>query len=219
MFSHFFVLTLASSFFSRSLEHLLERCEQLASMGTTGLLLFIGIYVLSSLLCLPCLPFTLLAGAIFGFGWGLVAVMIGLAGGAAGNFLLARHLGRGPLAKRLLARPRLSLVDKAVAREGWRIVALLRFCPIPFGFSNYVYGLTAIEFWHYLGASMMGLLPGTAVFVYLGAEGMRSLQSVGGEDARHPLQYFLIGMAAVAAILVFAILGRIVKRVVEHRIE
>ncbi len=210
---------LGTGFLNEALAHLLERCDRLASMGATGFALFVGIYILSSLCCLPCIPFTLLAGAVFGAGWGTVAVMLGLAGGAAANFLISRRLGRGHLAKRLLSRPKLALVDKAVAREGWRIVALLRLCPIPFGFSNYVYGLTAIEFWHYLGASMIGLLPGTAVFVYFGAVGMRSLQSASEGTSKHPLEYVLMGFALLAALLVFTIVGRIVRGVVVEKVE
>lgn len=210
---------LGAGFLTDALQHLLDRCNQLASLGATGFFLFVGVYVLSSLFCMPCLPFTLLAGAVFGVKWGICAVFLGLAGGSSANFLLARHFGRGALARRLLARPRLALVDQAVAREGWQIVALLRLCPIPFGFSNYVYGLTAIEFWHYLGASMAGLMPGTAVFVYLGSAGLRSLESVSEGSGQHPLQYVLLGLTVVAAILVFAIVGRIVKRVVVEKVE
>ncbi len=79
------LLFLGASFLNDSLQHLMERCDQLASMGALGVIIFVGIYLWSSLFCMPCLPFTLLAGAIFGLGWGTLAVMLGLAGGAAAN--------------------------------------------------------------------------------------------------------------------------------------
>jgi uncharacterized membrane protein YdjX (TVP38/TMEM64 family) len=54
--------------------------------------------------------------------------------------------------------PRFHAMDHAIAQEGWKIVSLLRMCPVPFGITNYLYGLTAIPFWHYMAATMIGML-------------------------------------------------------------
>jgi uncharacterized membrane protein YdjX (TVP38/TMEM64 family) len=45
-------------------------------------------------------------------------------------------------------KPSFVAVDKAVAREGWKIVFLTRLSPLfPFNFQNYAYGLTSVSFW------------------------------------------------------------------------
>lgn len=46
---------------------------------------------------------------------------------------------------------------------------MLRLSPVfPFALSNYFYGLTAVEFWPYLGATLLGFAPGTFAYVYTG---------------------------------------------------
>ena len=45
-------------------------------------------------------------------------------------------------------------IDRAIAKSGWKVVALLRLSPlVPFSLSNYLYGLTAVRLGPYLLAS------------------------------------------------------------------
>ena len=88
-------------------------------------------------------------------------------------------------------------IDKAIGREGWKIVALLRLSPlIPFSASNYFYGITAVKFWAYVLASWIGMLPGTVLYVYLGTIGKAGLG--GGDKASSPLEYVFLGVGLVA---------------------
>jgi uncharacterized membrane protein YdjX (TVP38/TMEM64 family) len=60
----------------------------------------------------------------------------------------------------------------AVAREGWQIVALLRLSPVvPFNLQNYALGVTAIPFWRYVSATLVGMIPGALIYVYFGTFG------------------------------------------------
>ena len=39
-------------------------------------------------------------------------------------------------------------VDSVIGKEGFRVVLLLRLSPLlPFAISNYLYGITAVDFW------------------------------------------------------------------------
>ena len=59
-------------------------------------------------------------------------------------------------------KPSFEIIDKAVAKQGWKIVFLTRLSPVfPFNFQNYAYGLTGVSFWHYVLASWIGMIPGT----------------------------------------------------------
>jgi uncharacterized membrane protein YdjX (TVP38/TMEM64 family) len=140
-------------------------------------------------------------------GGGLVAVYTGIAISAAFGFLFARYVARGAVAQQVENNPRFKAIDGAIAKEGWKIVGLLRMCPVPLGLTNYLYGLTAIPFWRYMAASLVGLLPPNLLLVYLGAFGKRTI-----EGPRDPLEYALGGLALVALICVVVVLRRIAVR-------
>lgn len=176
-------------------------------LGTVGALLYGVLFGMTSMLMLPSIPFTIIAGFAFGMVKGVISIMVGIAIGAALGFLFARYAARGAIAQKIAAHPRFGVIDRAIAADGWKIVGLLRLCPVPFGITNYLYGLTAIEFWRYMGASLVGMLPGCVAFVYVGAFGKQTIEGGG-----HPVQYVLGGLTLLALIGVTWMLGRIARR-------
>jgi uncharacterized membrane protein YdjX (TVP38/TMEM64 family) len=91
---------------------------------------------------------------------GTALVSAGSTAGAAAAFLVSRTLARPLVAAQLEKYPRFSRVDAAVAREGARIVLLLRLSPLfPYNALNYLLGATSVEFWPYVAASWAGMLP------------------------------------------------------------
>jgi len=178
-----------------------------AGYGILGIFMYGAVFGGTTILMLPCLPLTILAGFTFGMGGGLMAVYTGIAISAAFGFLFARYVARGAVAQQIEHHPRFKAIDGAIAKEGWKIVGLLRMCPVPLGLTNYLYGLTAIPFWRYMAASLVGLLPPNLLLVYLGAFGKRTI-----EGPRDPLEYALGGLALVALICVVIFLRRIAVR-------
>ena len=132
------------------LEHLvqfLERLQQsIQEMHGLGIFAFAGVFVLAQMLMVPVAPLGLAFGLFFGFTHGWLGLMLGCAIGASVNFLISRHLARKAVTRWLGSNEKFRLIDSAVAREGWKIVALLRFVPVPFGLANYCYGLTPVRF-------------------------------------------------------------------------
>lgn len=91
-------------------------------------------------------------------------------------------------------------IDRAVGKEGFKVVLLLRLSPLlPFALSNYFYGLTAVDFFPYLFATLLGFAPGTFAYVYTG-EAAKTLTDTSVGSATFPPQYY----AAVLAFLVVA---------------
>jgi uncharacterized membrane protein YdjX (TVP38/TMEM64 family) len=67
---------------------------------------------------------------------------------------------------------------------------------VPFVFSNYFYGLTAIRFWPYVLASWIGMIPLTVLYVSFGVAGREVAL-----EGSHPVAPWKWGMLA-AGILV-----------------
>ncbi|MBA3273541.1 MAG: TVP38/TMEM64 family protein [Chthoniobacterales bacterium] len=175
--------------------------------GFAGAVIYGIVFGVSAIFMVPCLPLTLLAGFTFGLARGLFAVVLGIAIGAAGGFLIARYLARDTVAQKVGQNARFAAIDGAIAKDGWKIVGLLRMLPVPFGVTNYLYGLTAIEFWRYMAASLVGMLPANILFVYLGAFGKRSI-----DGPRHPLEYVMGGLMVAALVAVIVVLRKIAQR-------
>ena len=189
--------------------------EYFLQRGWLGVLLFAGGIVLAQMFIAPMSPVALAAGFGFGFGRGWIAITIGTAIGAAVNFLVSRYLARGPFARRLEKNEKFRLIDAAIGREGWKIVMLLRFVPMPFGLANYAYGLTAIRFWPYLLASIVAIVPANTLLVYLGHSAHVGLAAASGaERPRHPGEYVLLGVGIIAAFLALRHITKVARAAV-----
>jgi uncharacterized membrane protein YdjX (TVP38/TMEM64 family) len=121
--------------------------------------------------------------------------------------LIARYLARDQIEQKIAGNPRFKRIDRAIGERGAKLVFLLRLSPlIPFNLSNYFYGLTSVRFWPYVLASWIGMIPGTLLYVYLGAAGKAGFNSATGHPyARSPLEYafFGIGLSATVAVTIW----------------
>ena len=180
--------------------------EWIRGLGPTGPLVFVGIYVLATVLFLPGSILTLGAGVVFGLVKGSVICSIASTLGATCAFLVGRYLARGWVETKIDGNPRFKAVDQAVAREGWKIVGLTRLSPIfPFNLLNYAYGITKVSLRDYFFASWIGMMPGTIMYVYIGAlAGDLATLGAGGGPAT-TLQWVLriVGLAATVAVTVY----------------
>jgi len=178
--------------------------EWVAGLGAWGPIAFIAGYALATLAFAPGAILTLAAGPIFGVVEGVVYVFVAATLGAALAFLAARHLVRDAIARRVAGNPRFEAIDAAIARDGRRIVFLLRLSPVfPFNLLNYALGLTRVGFIDYCIASL-GMIPGTVLYVYLGALGGQATVAASdeGETALLTWAVRILGLVATAAVTV-----------------
>lgn len=187
--------------------------SRLPALGSWGPLIFGAIYVLAVVFMVPGSMLTLLGGGLYGPVVGTVTVSIASNLGAALAFLIARHVARDAVARRLSGNPRLGAIDRAIEAGGWRIVALLRLSPVvPFNLQNYFYGLTRIGFWPCTLASWIAMLPGTFLYVYLGHVGRLGLQvAAGSGQSRSPAQWAMLAVGLLATIAVTIYVTRLAR--------
>jgi uncharacterized membrane protein YdjX (TVP38/TMEM64 family) len=197
-----------------ALPDLLERVRDL---GPTAALAFMGIYALATVAWVPGSVLTLAAGAIFGLVHGTIYTLIGATVGAALAFLVSRYLARAAVERRLGASRKLRAIDEALAREGAKVVFLVRLSPVfPFNALNYALGLTSVRFWHYAAASAVGMIPGTFLYVYTGYAAGQLATGAAGAGPRGVGYYVLLGVGLLATIAVTVLVTRTARRAL-HR--
>jgi uncharacterized membrane protein YdjX (TVP38/TMEM64 family) len=196
-------------------EWLTSSQDYFRNLGWTGIVIWAVVIVVAQLFVIPLSPVAIAGGFMFGLGRGLLAIEVGTAIGAALNFLIARYAARDALARRLEQNEKFRLIDAAIGREGWKIIAMLRFCPIPFGFANYAYGLTAIRFWPYFLATIVAIIPGNLLFVWMGATAQAGLEVLlGANRPRHPMEYVLLVLGLCAGFVAMTYIARIARAAV-----
>lgn len=156
-----------------------------------GIFAFIGLFIITTLVFIP--------PSILTFGCGYImanvcdqllpaiiaatlACFIGSVLGAMICFLRSRYLMRGLVE---LFAQRYTIVraaDKAIVRNAFRVMVLLRLCPlIPFHALNYIGGITGVS-WEAFLFSLVGILPITILTVTIGATTGGLLKSRGSEE-------------------------------------
>lgn len=190
--------------------------DQIEKLGVWGPVIFVAIYIVATVFLIPGSVLTLGAGAVFGVGKGSVVVSIAATLGATAAFLVGRYLARDWVAKKIAGNEAFSAIDNAVSDEGWKIVGLTRLSPVfPFTLLNYAFGLTRVSLRDYFFASWIGMIPGTVMYVYLGALASAGIQSEGRTPAQWALM--VIGLLATVAVTVFV--TRIAKKALGKKIE
>lgn len=134
---------------------------------TSGLGFFLVFTLLSALALPGCGLLALGAGLCFGWPAGTLLVLVASTVGATLSFLAARHLWRDAVQQRW--GHRLVAVEAGLARDGAFYLFALRLAPvIPYALINPLMGLSSMPTRRFFGVSLLGMLAGSAAYVYAG---------------------------------------------------
>jgi uncharacterized membrane protein YdjX (TVP38/TMEM64 family) len=183
-----------------------DALEWINNQGAVGGIAFMLLYIVATVAFLPGSILTLGAGVVFDVFLGSVYVFIGATIGAIAAFLVGRYIARGWVAKKIAGNEKFAAVDKAVGREGLKIVLLTRLSPVfPFNLLNYAYGVTGVSLKDYV-LGTIGILPGTIMYVYLGSLA-GNIATIGtGEQPSNPTVVWairIIGFIATVAVTLY----------------
>ena len=193
------------------------------SLGSIAPIAFIVLYNVATVLLIPGSLLTLGSGVLFGLVWGSVYVFFAATLGATLAFWLGRTVARDWVSKKISAYPKFAAIDKAVAKEGFKIVFLTRLSPLfPFNILNYAFGITQVSLKDYVLGSV-GMIPGTILYVYIGSL-IGSVAQIGMKGATldpqtQKLQWIakIIGFIATIAVTVY--ITRIAKKALDDSIS
>ncbi len=213
------ILVLVASFFVLDLHHYLS-FEVLEAQRTalrelvaahpleTAAAFVVGYVVVTGLSLPGATVLTLAGGAIFGFVWGAVLVILASNLGAALAFLVARFLAREWVQRRFQSR--LAPINRGIERDGGFYLFSLRLVPLfPFFLINLGMGLTPLRLSTFMVASVLGMLPMTLIYVYAGTQ--LAAISGPGDVVSAPL------LIAFALLALFPWVARALMRTVQRR--
>jgi uncharacterized membrane protein YdjX (TVP38/TMEM64 family) len=190
--------------------------ESIELWGIWGVVGFILIYIIATIFLIPGSALTLGGGLIFGVVKGSILVSIASVTGATLSFLMGRYFLRGWVEKQIETQPKFTLIDRAVAKEGWKIVGLTRLSPLfPFVFLNYAFGVTKVSLRDYFFASWIGMLPGTIMYVYIGSIPKTALEATTGNTDTLRLILNIIGFIATVAVTIY--ITKIAKKALDEQ--
>jgi uncharacterized membrane protein YdjX (TVP38/TMEM64 family) len=177
MFLNFVKITIILVLVGGSIWLLLEHAEwfenpalvktEVVRWGVWGPLVYMLLYAVGPSFLVPGAVMTIAGGLAFGTGWGSVYSLIGADVGAVVAFGAGRFLGRS-FVEGIVGERFESMLHK-IARNGFPIILYLRMVPvIPYNALNLLAGASPITFHDYFWASMIGMIPGTILFAFLG---------------------------------------------------
>ena len=190
-----------------------EMLERVRGLGVWAPLVFIVAYIVAVVAFVPASILTAAAGIVFGLVRGVVYVFVAAVLGASLAFLISRYLARSVVERWVAASPRFAAIDRAVEREGRKIVFLLRLSPVfPFSLLNYALGLTRVRFIDYVVASI-GMIPGTILYVYSGTlVGDVAALAGGVRVAKGPGYWTVLALGLAATLAVTTVVTRTARR-------
>lgn len=189
------------------------------SLGWLAPIAFIVIYNIATLLFIPGSLLTLKGGCLFGFLWGSIYVLIAATIGATFAFLVGRYISRDWVCKQIGNKPNFKAIDKAVAKNGLKIVFLTRLSPIfPFNLLNYAFGVTQVSLKDYILGSV-GMIPATAMYVYMGSligDIAMKNPSIPKNPETQFIQLLLQGVGLIATVFATFYISKVAKKALEE---
>ena len=149
--------------------------------GLWAPVVFVLAYVIATIAFIPGLVITLVGGLAFGPWLGTLLVLIGANIGALLAFLASRFFARETIEGLLSKQAWFAKFKAAMTSDGLNYVLFIRLVPIfPFNGLNYACGLVPLRVRDYVIGSLIGMLPGTFAYVYLGAAGCKLIDAALG---------------------------------------
>lgn len=183
--------------------------------GPIGYLAYAVVYTGLEVLAVPAIPLTMTAGIVFGPIPGTIITSISGTIAATIAFLIARYGARDRIMKFAKGNKRFAAIDRAIARDGFKMVTLLRLSPLlPLAASNYLYGLTSLSLGQYVLGSWLGMLPGTYIYVSAGHVGKAVLME--GEGPGLGFEPWQVALGLGVTLLAIGYVGQLAKKAIEE---
>ncbi len=165
--------------------------------GPSSVGYFICAHIVANAIGIPGTLLVVVGGAAYGLWWGAIWSVLGATLGAIAAFWLARYLLHDWFKDRFYHHSLFQNLNNTLCANGLACVLAIRFSPVsPFNLVNFAFGLTRVPVQPYALGTLIGIVPGTLAYTWLGVTGADAL---GGGSLR-PLFACLIMLALLSAL-------------------
>lgn len=207
-------LVVIGSEVERNLSSIEQWIENLGPWGIVAFILLIAVatscFIPDSLLCM-------VAGALYGMGWGLCAAIAGMFLASMLQYVLAHRLLRPRIQGILDQRPSLQAIQRAVRRDELRLQILVRLTPLNPATASYLFGAVGVRLSGYLIACL-ALIPALALEVYAGHAGRHMAQAATGSDSSSRLHQIATFVGLALCVIVFVVISRLARNAVAQAV-
>jgi uncharacterized membrane protein YdjX (TVP38/TMEM64 family) len=176
--------------------------------GGSAIGLFLLAHVIATAIGLPGTILVVTGGAVFGLVWGTIWSTIGATLGAIAAFSIARFLLRDWIEERFGHHSAMQSLKQMLSCYHFNCVLAVRFAPIsPFNLVNFLFGVTPVDFKPYAVGTLLGIIPGTAAYTWLGVSGLKAFQGQGWAEL----------LAALCVLMLLSLLPILLKRLASYR--
>lgn len=199
---------------------LYERQALLQHLTLGQSLLYFAAVALTMALALTPTTFVAIVTGYF-LGWaGLPGMVAAYALAAALGYELALRLDQGKLRGFLLNFPKAGAVLGELQRQSWQLIVLTRLSPVlPFAFMTFVLAMVGVPRGRFLGASVVGMLPRSLFFYWLGTQAQDVLALLHNPSQGTTSKLLFIALIVASLLGLYLLFNRALKRVLARQLE
>lgn len=183
------------------LAHFLPRIEDwIGALGPWGPVLFAGALIVVAPLFLPCTPFGLTAGVVYGLWRGYLLYFASVYAANVLIYLIGGRLLREPVLRALEKRPSLRNTVEVARTRGTSLVSWIRLLPLNPAIFSYAFGAVGVSF-RSVAIGSLAMFPHLFLDVYLGTVAAH-VTKMAGEGHAHWEREGVLLVAGLALVLV-----------------
>ena len=180
---------------------------------------YIVCVIIATVLFVPGSGSMMIGGFLFGLVPGFLFAAVGISVGAQCAFMTGRMGARQWVEQKIANNRRIKAIEKGLREEAFLIVVLTRLSLIiPFNVLNYAYGVTSVGPRTHLFATMAGMLPAVALYVYLGTLARDLGQILSGEATPPDLGYWIAATGITGIVVLTWAIHRAASRALERHL-
>ncbi|MCC3152815.1 VTT domain-containing protein [Hymenobacter sp. BT770] len=192
---------------------LYERQQLLQHLSVAQQLLYFVVIAITMAFAITPTTFVAIVTGYY-FGWaGLAGMVLAYALASAIGYELAQRLDHGKLRHFLHLFPKAEAVLNELQHQSWQLILLTRLSPVlPFALMTFVLAIVGVPRRRFLVASVVGMLPRSLFFYWLGTEASDVLTLLRDPDQGALSKTVLIGLVAASLFGLLFIFNRALQK-------